>query len=581
MSGNMPYPGPGRGPQQPYGGSGPGGYGPGPQGPGGYGGPQGPGGQGPGSGGYGQGPGGYGPGGPGGPGGPPDYGQPYQERPQRRGVKALVIALVVAVVVAGSAFAVYKLDPFNTFSSEPAAAEAIPADALFYVGVDLDPSAQQKVKAVQFLNHFPAFKASIDVRDANSDIRKTIFDQALEQTPCDVSFDDDVAPWLGNKFAGAGMPASASGEAPDFVFALEVTDEAGAKDGLKKLASCGGGDSSFGLAFTGGYALVAETQELADKFATDVEEKSLADDGDFTADLDSLGGVGFATLWVNVDDAIRLFGPPQLASGDLDFLTNTYKRAAATVRFENDSVEIVASTFGDNQDIEHGDNKIVDLPESTAFAVSEAGGARRVDQAYDAVVEAAKSSGVDVEGQIADFEAQTGLSIPEDIATVLGENIMFAVDADGLSADALQSADPDQINAGVRFTSDPGDLTAIYDKVLALVQDETGRDFPVSKKDLDDGLVVATNDAYADELSQDGSLGETDAFQSVTDDAQSKEFVLFFDFDSIEDQIVEAVQADGESSEVIENIRPIQAFGLTSEVEGDYAVTTFRMSVND
>ncbi len=612
MSGNTPYPGPGRGPQQPYGASGPGGYGPqgpggygpgpqgpggyGPQGPGGYGpqgpggyGPQGPGGYGPqgqqgpggygpqGPGGYGQGPGGYGPGGPG---GPSDYGQPYQQQPKRRGAKALIIGLVVAVVVAGSAFAVYKLDPFNTFSNEPAAAVAIPSDALFYFGVDLDPSAQQKVKAVQFLNHFPDFKETVDVSDANSDIRKSIFDKALEDAPCDVSFDKDVAPWLGNKFAGAGMP-STSGEAPDFLFALEVTDEGGAKAGLDKLASCGGGDSEFGLAFTGGYALVAETQKLADAFASDVEDTSLADNDDFIADLDSLGGVGFATVWVNVEEALKLFGPPQLATSDLDFLTSSYKRAAATVRFESDSVEIVASAFGDYQVIERGDNLIGDLPESTAFAVSEAGGERRLNATYDSVIEAAKSSGVDVEGQIADFEAQTGLAIPEDIATVLGENIMFAVDADGLTADALQSGDPSQVNAGVRFTNDPAELNAIYDKVLALIQDETGQDVPVSKKDLDDGLVVATNDDYADKLSQGGSLGDSDAFQSVTDDALNKEFVLFFNFDAIEDQIIGALEADGTSSNEIDNIRPVQAFGLTSEVDGAYSLTTFQMSVND
>ena len=38
------------------------------------------------------------------------------------------------------------------------AAEAIPADAVFYVGIDLDPSAEQKINALRFLNHFPAFK---------------------------------------------------------------------------------------------------------------------------------------------------------------------------------------------------------------------------------------------------------------------------------------------------------------------------------------------------------------------------------------------------------------------------------------
>jgi len=494
---------------------------------------------------------------------------------------------VVAVLLGGGAFAVYKLDPFGTFSSEPAAAEAIPADAVFYVGVDLDPAADQKIKAVQFLNHFPAFKKEVDVGDPNADIRKTIFEKSLEESPCDISYDDDIEPWLGTKFAGAAMPPSESDSEPDsdsgdqFMFALEVTDETLAKEGIKKLGACDDAEAEVGVAFTGDYALMAETQELADEFAADVEQGSLADDSDFTSDLDSMGGVGFATLWVDVETAVKLYGPPELVSDDLDFLLSNYQRAAATIRFESDSVEVVTSVFGDRQDVEHGDNKIVDLPDSTAFAVSEAGGEQRLNATYDSLVQAAEKSGVDVEAQIADFESQTGLAIPDDIATVLGENIMFAVDADGLSAEALRSEDPSQINAGVRFTNDPDELNAIYDKVLALVEEEAGRELPVSKRDLDDGMVLATNDDYADKLSEDGSLGDTDAFTSVTDDAASKEFVLFFDFDSIEDQIVQAAQDDGAPAETIENITPIQAFGITSDVDGDYFITRFRLSVND
>lgn len=575
-------PGPGSGGYGPPGGGqpGPGPYGGGPAGPGQYG-PGGPGQYGPG------GPGQYGPGGPGqyGPGG---YGQgepSYQPAPARhRGAKALVIGLVVALVLGGGAFAVYKLDPFSAFSTTgPAAAEAVPADALFYVGVDLDPSAEQKVRAVQFLNHFPAFRDNVDVTDPESDIRRSLFDVALASSGCDLSFDDDIKPWLGYKFAVAGMPSTGAegSSSPDVVFALEVSDEDGATDGLKKIASCSSTGSEFGLSFSGGYALLAETQSLADDYADDVAKGSLADDGDFKSDLDSLGNLGFATMWVDIKGAVELFAPPSLASGDLGFLLDSYQRAAATFRFESNSAEVVASVFGKTADIDHGDNKIVDLPESTAFAVSESGGKARLDGTWQAMVDAAQKNGVDVDSQIAAFEAQTGLSLPDDLATMLGDNIMFAVDAEGLSADALQTPDPSQINAGVRFTNDPADLNAVYDKVLAFVQGQTGRQLPVSKTDLDDGLVVATNDAYAKTLSEDGTLGDSEAFQSVTDDAAGKEFVLFFDFDSIEPQIVEAMRNDQEPAEAIDNVTPLQAFGITSEVDGDYSVTQLRMSVND
>ncbi|MBA3233326.1 MAG: DUF3352 domain-containing protein, partial [Propionibacteriales bacterium] len=524
-----------------------------------------------------QGPGGQGPQGPGSP--------PYQRQPPgHRGVKALIIALVLAVAVGGGAFAFYKTDPLSLFTGGPQAAEALPGEAVFYLGVDLDPSAEQKVKAVQFLNHFPAFRDNVDVKDAKSDVREAVFAKALESSACTgVTFANDVKPWLGNKFGLAGIKSQDGTAAPDFAFVMEVSSSGEAQDALDKLASCGGSDSDYGIAFDGDYALIAETQELADGFVADAEERSLADSDEFSSDMDSLGDLGVATMWVNIKSAAELLAPSMVADDDLKLLSSSYERAAATFRFDSDSVEVAASVFGDTEDIDHGDNKIVNLPESTVFAVSEAGGRQRIDETWDKVIDAARDGGVDVESQLAEFESQTGLNLPDDLATVLGDNILFAVDQEGLTAEALQSGDPSQVNAGVRFTSDPGDLNAIYAKVLALVQDETGQeDIPVVKLETDDGIVLATNDEYAESLSSDdGALGGTDEFQSVTDDAQSKEFVLFFNFDAIEDQVVEAMQTEGDAQEVIDNITPLQAFGTTTEVDGDYTVTTFRLSVND
>ena len=57
------------------------------------------------------------------------------------------------------------------------------------------------------------------------------------------------------------MPPAQGATEPVVVGAIEVSDEDGAKTGLDKLAGCGSsGVADFGLAFTGGYAIVAETQ---------------------------------------------------------------------------------------------------------------------------------------------------------------------------------------------------------------------------------------------------------------------------------------------------------------------------------
>ena len=576
-----------------HGPSGPGGYGSGPGGPGGYGpGQGGPGGYGPpGPGSFGpQGPGGYGPQGPGshGPGGPGEMLPPGGGRPPSRatgrGAKALIIGSVLALVVGGGAFAFYKTDPMNLFASGPQAAEAVPADALFYFGVDLDPSASQKVNALRFLNHFPAFKDATGVDNERTDVRRTIFSRAIEESGCsDLSSDDDLEPWSGSEFACAGMPSQGDDQSPQPVVVVEVTDEGTAEKGLTKVGAAGSGD--FGLAFQGDYAVLAETQKLADRYADAAGEKSLADDSEFSADMESLGDLGVATGWADIKSAIDTFGPslpPDSLTG-LDLLRSTYQRGAVTVRFSADSAEVVSSVYGDTPDIDHGDNEIVDLPASTVFAFSEAGGDQRLEASWDAIKSAMESSGGDFEGQIAEFEAETGLSIPEDLQTVLGDNLMFALDSEGLTADVFADEDVSSIDLGAKFTNDPDELNSIYDKLLPLIEDEVGGDVPVVKKDTDDGIVLATNDEYADRLADGsgGTLGDSDAFTSVVDDAEDQEFVLFFNWDAVEGAALEAAQREGAPPEMIDNLRPLQAVAITSTTDDDYVKGSFVISVND
>jgi hypothetical protein len=488
----------------------------------------------------------------------------------------LVLGLVMVVLLGGGAFAFYKADPFNLFRAGPQAAEALPSDAVFYFGVDLDPSAEQKINALRFLQKFPAFGDATGLKDARDDVRKTIIEDALESANCpDVTYKDDIGPWIGNKFGGAVVLRH--GE-PQFMFVIETSDQDAARAGLEAVGKCAGEQP--GVASVGDYVLLAETQRLADGFAADAKDASLADSDRFSADMDAIGDLGLATMWVDIDGAVKateadtFFGPQE------ELLAATFQRAAATFRFEADSAEIIGVAYGDMPTTDAGDNQIVDLPDSTAYAMSLAGGERSLLDIWDTVLSAAEADGVDVEQEIADFETQTGLTIPEDLATLLGRNVLVAIDSEGLTAEAIEEEDPTKVNGGVRMTNDPEKLNAIYDKVVGLMQEEMGQ-VPFSKKDAGDGIVIASNDAYADKLaSLDGNLGDTDAFKSVIDDAADKQFVTFFNWDSVEDEIVKAMQSQGEDPETIDNLRPLQAIGFAVDVEGDYATTSFQVSVN-
>lgn len=516
---------------------------------------------------------------------------PLQPHPEPRGAAArrapiiVVLAVVMALLLGGGAFAFLTLDPLHLFRPGPQAAEGLPADAIVYAGMDLDPTAAQKVDALRFLNHFPAFRSSAGLPDENADVRKTLITKLLTSAGCtDVGYASDVQPWLGQRFGFALMPPTATDEQP-FAVAVQVRDEDQARDGIHALLGCGSGSTdTAGVAYSNGYLLLAQTQAEADAYAKAATEHSLADDPEFTADIDSLGELGVATMWVDVQAAVTAFaegadGADRL--GDLSGLTGSTQRAAATFRFGSDHVEIATSVFGDTPSVDHGDNPVVHLPESTVFAVSESGGDQRVGQLWDTMLAQSRKQHLDLDKQISDFEASSGLSLPDDLETILGHNIMVALDGEGLTSQALAGSDPAGIDLGVRFTNDPAKLDVIYARLMDLVDSGVDQSMPFVKKDVDDGLVIATNDAYADKLGAlDGSLGDSDAFRSVVDDGANQELVLYVNLDSVKDQLIQSMQDDGASADAIANIEPLKAFGITAHVDGDYMHGTVRLSVD-
>jgi hypothetical protein len=65
------------------------------------------------------------------------------------------------------------------------------------------------------------------------------------------------------------------------------------------------------------------------------------------------------------------------------------------------------------------------------------------------------------------------------------------------------------------------------------------------------------------------------------DDGASKEFVLFFNFDAVEDSVIESVSSLGAPAEFVDNVRPLQSVAITSETDGKYTNGSLVISVND
>jgi hypothetical protein len=495
------------------------------------------------------------------------------------------MAAVLTVLLGGGAFAFYQIDPLHVFRAGPQAAQAIPANALMYAGFDVSPTAEQQVSALRFLNSFPAFRARSGLDGANTDVRSVVFGKTVAAMRCPgLAYDSDVKPWIGSKFGVAALPSAAAGSSPSVVAALEVTDQSKASAGLRQIRSCvqSKGGPSFGYSFVGDFALLAQTQAQAGRDARAAAASSLADRGTFQADMSSLGDLGVATVWVDVAGALNRFETQVPAAGQLGDLRSASQRAAATLRFSGDAAEIVTSVYGRTPAVSHGDNQIVRLPASTVFALSEAGGGQRVNASWDAIRRGLAAGGTSVDSALAKFESRTGLRLPQDLRTLFGNNLLFALDGRGLATGNLQAGDLGSINAGFRFTNDPAALNALYGKVRRLIGRQTSSSLPVAKVDASDGIAVATNQGYANVLAGlSGNLGDSSVFQSVTSDAAGGEFVGYFNWDAVESRILPALRSSGAPQQVIDNLRPVKAIGVTSGVQGHYTVGTIQVSVDD
>jgi hypothetical protein len=575
---------------------------------------------------------------------PPGYGEPLQQPPQkkRRGlIVGVVVGVIAAVALPLGAFALYQ--SLSGGGSQPD--DVLPGDgALAYFRIDLDPSASQKVNALRFLDHFPSFSETTGIDNPEQDVREVIFDAIADETDCDVEF-SDVDAWLGERMGMVVLAPEDEGSDPGFAAAIQVSDEDAARDGIAELAACGAASEEFGAsaggalsgsdsaddevagsagssaplaaeppteeggwAFLDGYMVVAETQELADDYAAAAQDASLADNEQFSADLERLGEPGVATVWLDGEALVEAFAgslagfpitDPEIApEGDLgltpepdamadqmrEAAAQSFSSAAIAFRFESNHAEIASVVSGDlYEPLEDANTVDMALPETTMFAFGLADGDRYVERQWDSMLgmmtDPELSGGMDPEDMIEQLEAETGLALPEDLQTLLGSNLAFGIDSEGLE-DVIASGDISALGIGARIDTDPEEFAALVDTIEGLAA-ENELPLEIAVQETEDGVAVAANDDYASTLAEGGSLADSDAFQAAVSDAGEAQSVFYFNFDVIEDLMLQFAEEDGASQEVVDNVQPIEAFGFSTIMHDGYAEATFRLTVNE
>lgn len=531
---------------------------------------------------------------------------PESEPEPRRGGRMLLIggAAVGGLALAGAgAWAAMTL-----LGGGPQPTATLPADTLGFVSIDLDPSAAQKIEAMRMLNKFPAFKEEFGL-DPTDDLRREIFDRVMEQAPCDnLSYDDDIEPWLGSRAAVAAVP---DGTDTTGVLVVQVTDQAAAEKGLTKLRNCGtGGDAGEASEETGpidwvvanGWAVLAESEKIAQGVVDDAEKGSLADDATYQKWAGEVGDAGVLSMYVSPDaaqfvsrfaeaarsqagglasglgGAIDDSADPAPQSDMLSSWASDFGGMAGTVRFNDGSLELEMASASGALGMPLGDRTgvsslVAGLPDDTAAAM---GGSLPEGWLQAYLDNMTEMSGGELDGDelLDEVSQQTGLDLPADFETLVGEAFVVSLGSD-LDPDAIaNSSDGSEIPVAVEMKGDPEEIEAVLDKLRAQMGGDSDM---IGSGTHDDVVVVSPSEAYRSAVLEGGSLGSTAAYADAVAHADDANGILFVNFDAGDGWLVNLAESDKQAAE---NLEPLSSLGVSAWIDGKTSHTVVRLTTD-
>lgn len=510
-------------------------------------------------------------------------------RPVRGPIVAGAVA-ALAIMAAGSAYALGAFDVGG--GTQPA--QVIPGDAVAFTRIDMDPSAAQKVGAFRLMDSVPELKAALE----DGDPKQALFEWAA-QAHYDfgsIDYARDIEPWLGDRAGAAMLPAAEGGE-PIPVLAVAVTDEEKAEAGFAKIEAAtreahadvknaessakehGDHPASFDepavRIYTDGYALlVPESQEAA------VRERlaagRLADDAEFSSDMQALGEQGVASFWYDQQGMAEhgAHGMAEDMSPGMDKLAEQAGRTAGSVRFAEGHIDIATVTRDAQQPQVNTVSGVGDLPGDTSILSSFAGGGKLVNDMWPALVSAMEAGGE--EGSIAEVEEQLGVDLPEDLATLLGEQVDVTVAQQDFRAIA-EGELRELPKVAARLHTDPEAAQAILDKVSARLAEDSDMPIGIPTERSGDTLVLSPHAEWMDEMvSPSSRLADSPTFQAVVPEPDKQANVFYVNLDAFESQYLAEVPEDKRSA-----VQALQAVGATqTPVVDGQSTGLVRITVN-
>lgn len=482
----------------------------------------------------------------------------------RRGARRWLAAGLAAVAVLGVGGGVAYGGPalVRLLGGGPQPEDVLPADALLYAELDLNPSAGQKLDAVRFLRKFPETRERFaESKDPRASLWELVAKD--EEDLSSIDYGRDVEAWLGERIGVAVLPPRGGEEDPEVAVALQVRDEDRARWGIPKLFEKSRDEDDPGFVVQDGYALFAEDEADARRLAEAGRARSLAENPTFAADAERLGDAGVTSGWIDLSRAAEALTSKGagLSPAELDAMKESLRgRMTWTVRFQGDDLELAADGVELADTEPYAGPAGVDLgrlPGSTVAAAGLGNGKGLVTGYWDLLIRQLEITEPGARAELEDVEREFGLDLPGDLAVLLGDSFLLAVDGAGL-------AEEPRVGAKVRTDG------ARAEDVLRKVRDaaaQEGEQLPVVTRRNDDGLLIAGEESYLDVLERGEDLGAVPAFQQSLPDLASADVAAYVDIDRLAETLVPATEG-ADDRKVQEALRAVDAIGMTMSSDG-------------
>jgi hypothetical protein len=349
--------------------------------------------------------------------------------------------------------------------------------------------------------------------------------------------------------------------------------------------------------------VVSDNQAHADSIAAAATRSALQDDASFQKWTGAVGDPGVVTMYASPQapealmkaeqkemryslgpssgsSSTQMLGPEAGMNKVWKAYRDKYKHfqgAAGVLRFHDGAIE--AEFVG--QSAPKGTNApaadLSDLPASTAAAFG-VGIKHGWLHGYTKQLAPLVGGEADLRRMIAMANRQTGLSLPGDLAKLLGDGVTLSLDSSADLQALSQNPDPSTVPVGLRIKGDPASITGVVDKIKAAL----GPQAPSLVTKSGDGVVaVGLDKQYVDSLAGHGTLGSDPTFTSVVPHADQSSAAFYVNFDAGNGWMRHLADtlSHGDPS-VKANVAPLKAFGISGWADGGVTHGLVRLTTN-